>query len=91
MRKWVHIILSYDKKLFDARFVRHSPGFEVSIDGKRVIRDSTKIPQDTASGDGRVVLGRAYSTVDDHYTSMEVDQVMFYNKANPEIIIQTLV
>ena len=77
---------SYDKNSFDPRFMSHSPGFDVSINGKRVIRDNTKIPLDTASGDRRIVLGRAYSTVDDHYTSMEVDQVMFCNKVKPIII-----
>ena len=64
----------------------HSPGFDVSINGKRVIHDNTKIPLDTASGDRRIVIGKAYSEVDDHYTSMDVDQVVFYNKAKPEII-----
>ena len=33
----------------------------------------------TEIGDGKIVLGRAYSGVDDFYTSMEVDQVTFYD------------
>ena len=46
-----------------------------------ILRDRTKHRQDTTFGDGRIVLGRAYSGVDDGYTSMEIDEVTFYNEA----------
>ena len=56
--------------------------FALYVNGVVAITDLTKIARDTAYGNGRIVLGRAYSEVDDYYTSMEVDQLVFYNRAS---------
>ena len=50
------------------------------VNTHRSLTDNTKFAQDTEAGDGRIVLGRAYSEVDDFYTSMEVDELSFFNE-----------
>ena len=42
--------------------------------------DSTRYEQDTTRGNGRMVIGRAFTEVDDLYTSMDVDQVVLFNR-----------
>ena len=51
----------------------------VYVNAEQILEDRTKVPRYTKLGDGRIVLGRAYSGVDKYYTSMEVDQVTFYD------------
>ena len=72
---WIHLVLNYRKS-------SRSPLARLSayINTQEVLKDSTKVPKDTASGDGRIVLGRAFSEIDDFYTSMAVDEVVFYNE-----------
>ena len=78
---WFHLVLNY------------APGrLAVYVDAQQTFGDRTRKRQDTAAGDGRVVLGRAYSGVDDFYTSMEVDDVGFYNEwVNPRDIRDFLI
>ena len=72
---WIHIVLNY-------RTSSRSPLPRLSayVNTYEVLTDSTEVLEDTASGDGRIILGRAFSDIDDHYTSMEVDEVMFYRE-----------
>ena len=74
---WTHIQLRY----YPTPFNGERPGFDVLVDGRQALRDRTRFDRDTAFGDGRIVLGRAYSDVDDFYTSMTIDEVEFYNEA----------
>ena len=81
-RDWTHLALAY--------YVIPSnrmTSFALYVNGVSALTDLTKIARDTAYGDGRIVLGRPYSELDNYYTSMEVDQVTFYNHAsNPREI-----
>ena len=52
----------------------------VYVNAQKIFEDKTRIKQDSQPADGRIVLGRAYSRVDNFYTSMEVDEVEFYNE-----------
>ena len=66
---WFHLVLNY------------APGgFSLYVNGVLALTDITKYLRNTKFGDGRIVLGRAYSEVNNYYTSMEVDQVEFYNE-----------
>ena len=71
---WFHIVLNYSTSS------SRSPRLRAYVDGKEWLKDSTPERQYIAPGDGRIVLGRAYSTVDDFYTSMTVDEVWFFNE-----------
>ena len=55
--------------------------FRAYVNGRLALSDHTKFAQATEPGNGRIVLGRAYGEVDDFYTSMIVDEAVFYNDA----------
>ena len=71
---WFHIVLNYSTSQ------DRSPRLRAYVNAQERLKDSTPYRQDSESGDGRIVLGRAYSEVNDFYTSMEVDEVVFYNE-----------
>ena len=64
--------------------------FRTYVNGELVLNDRKRYYQETTPGDGKLVIGRAYSAVDNYYTSMDVDQVMFFNNALSFINIKWL-
>ena len=66
---WIHLVLNYAPRMF-----------EVYVNAQQTLADITKFGQKTTFGDGRIVLGRAYSEVNNYYTSMVVDEVEFFNE-----------
>ena len=53
------------------------------IDGAEVANDTTKYTwlQTQPAGDGRIVVGRIYTDKDERYTSLQLDELIFFNKA----------
>ena len=43
--------------------------------------DTTKAPSARPPGDGRIVVGRRYTDRDQQYSSVQVDELIFFNKA----------
>ena len=76
---WFHLVLNYAPRMF-----------EVYVNAQKTLEDRTRRAKDSEPADGRIVLGRAYSGVDDHYTSMEVDEVEFFNEWLDPPVIQGL-
>ena len=74
---WFHLVLNY------------APGgFALYVNARETLVDTTISPRNTFPTDGRVVLGRAYSKENNYYTSMEVDQVEFFDEwLNPQEIV----
>ena len=77
LRGWTHLALVYH--VIPSQGNRRLSVFATHVNGLVVLNDNTQFRQDTAFGDGRIVLGRAYSEVDDFYTSMTIAEVEFYN------------
>ena len=57
----------------------------------RIYHDGTKAGQDTEleedtqkEGNGRIVIGRRFSDLDDKYASVAVDELLFFNEALSE-------
>ena len=86
-REWTHLALVYH--VIAVPSMRLSL-FVLYVNGELALRDTTKKPQDSEPSDGRIVLGRPYSEVDDYYTSMEVEDLVFYNSATDPEEIKTL-
>ena len=84
---WKHLAFVYYVIADDSRRLTL---FDLFVDGEFALRDSKKEPEDTDYGDGRIVLGRPYSQVDDFYTSMTVDELVFYNGFTSHGTIKTL-
>ena len=87
LREWSHIVVNYEVSA-------HNPNtdteFRTYVNGELVLNDRKRYDQETTPGDGKLVIGRAYSAVDNYYTSMDVDQVMFFNNALSFINIKWL-
>ena len=71
--QWFHIIFN---------FIGPSAGqgFRVYHDGELVINATRILTGITASMDRRIVIGRFYTDVDDKYSSLEMDELLFFKK-----------
>ena len=68
-----------DRFTSSSTYIDTLTGFSTYVNGDRVLQDRTRYRQDTPPGDRRLVIGRAFTTVDNYYTSMDVDYVVFFN------------
>ena len=62
-------------------YIGPSDGEGVSIyyDGAEVASGTTKSATPKPAGDGRIVVGRAYTNRDYGYASVEVDELIYFN------------
>ena len=61
-------------------YVDTSTSFTTYVNGDVVLRDRTKYRQDTTFGEGKLVIGKTFTSVDKYYTSMVVSQVALFNQ-----------
>ena len=66
---WVHLVLNF---CGNSTVVYH--------DGIRQ-NDTEQLVTNINPGDGRIVIGRRYSGLDEAYSSVQVDEVLFFNEA----------
>ena len=59
-------------------------------DGGEVGNDPTKSSGSKSAGDGRIVVGRIYTESEGFYTSVVVDELIFFNQALTVDDIETL-
>ena len=76
--QWIHLVLN---------FKGVGKGFQVFIDGTLVSSQPTIESSHRAPGDGRLVLGRRYPNSDNFYSSIDLDEVVFFNRklTEPEV------
>ena len=76
--QWVHLVLN---------FIVSEEGFQVFKDGALVPRQLTKAYFSRPLGDGRLVLGRRHPSTDDFYSSVDLDELVFFNRefTEPEV------
>ena len=56
-------------------------GIRIYVNGVQVASDNMKIAVAYQSGDGRIVVGRYYTDSNRLYTSVEVDELIFFNRS----------
>ena len=71
---WNHIVLNYIGP-------DNGQGIRIYINGAQVESVTTKNGVPYSAGDGRMVLGRESTNEDARYASMEIDELIFFNKA----------
>ena len=49
-------------------------------DGEEKTSDTTKWREARSAGDGRIVVGRYYTTDNQYYASVQVDELIFFNE-----------
>ena len=64
--------------------------FQVFYDGTTSGTRHAFSPTTSSTGSGRVVIGRAFINVDNSYTSLELDELLFFNRALQKQEILTL-
>ena len=69
---WAHIVLNYIGPYNGERITLH-------INGEEVKSDTTKYGGSYSAGDGRIVVGREYTDKDDRYSSVQIDELVFFN------------
>ena len=68
---WTHIVFNY---------IGDDDGQGIRVYGMEVVSDATRDVARSA-GDGRIVVGRRWTDQDTYYASMEIDELIFFNKA----------
>ena len=56
-------------------------GIWIYYNGAEVANGTTKHPRSYSAGDGRIVVGRSYTDEDKWHASMQIDELIFFNKA----------
>ena len=70
---WFHVIVSYGGP-------DNAEGFTTYFDGRAVISDRRKRGDNNSPGNGRIVIGRTFTEIDDFYSSMEMDDLVMFNR-----------
>ena len=71
---WTHVVLNYIG-------TEDVQGNKIYIDGVDTESDFTLNDASQEEGDGRTVVGRYLTNVDDHYASVDIDELLFFNEA----------
>ena len=50
-------------------------------DGQEVASSTTRLSRGGSAGDGRIVVGRTFTNRQSHATSVQVDELIFFNQA----------
>ena len=69
---WTHVVLNYIGP-------NNGEGIAIYCDGEEVASDTIKSVQTIQARDGRVVAGRFQTDEDKSYTSVQVDELIFFN------------
>ena len=78
--QWVHLVLN---------FIGPAEGFQVFKDGAHVPGLQTKRSYSRPSGAGRLVLGKQYPHKDGQYSSVDLDELIFFNRKLTEQEVTT--
>ena len=70
---WTHVVVNYIGQ-------QDGQGMEIYHNGESAGSDHTKSLRTLSAGDGRVVLGRAYTDLDTWYAPVDIDEILFFNR-----------
>ena len=81
--RWTHVVLNYIGP-------NNGQGIRIYYDGTEVASDSTTSGDSKLAGDGRIVVGRAYTNLDEDYASVQVDELIFFDAALTSAEVQSI-
>ena len=73
VNRWHHVVLNYIGP------DHGSEGIQIYLDGEHEKDDKTMTAKTSQSGNGRVVVGRYHTDLDEKYASVDVDELLFFN------------
>ena len=65
-------------------------GIRMFIDGAEVRSSTTGSGRSASVGEGRIVVGRYYPDRDEHYASVQVDELIYFNAALTNEDVQSI-
>ena len=71
---WTHVVLHYIG-------TKDVQGNKIYIDGVDKMTSFSLTAASHEDGDGRTVVGRYFTNVDDQYASVDIDELLFFNEA----------
>ena len=71
---WTHVVLNYIG-------TEDVQGNKIYIDGMAKMISFSLTAASHEEGDGRTVVGRYLTNVDDNYASVDIDELLFFNEA----------
>ena len=80
---WFHLVLNYIGPA-------DGQGITIYTDGDLQVSVTSRVTTSYTAGDGRVVIGRARTDLDERYASVEVDELTFWNRALTQQEIQAI-
>ena len=80
---WTHVVINYIGP-------QNEQGIKIYFNGVRRRTDPTMDPHSYGIGNGHVVIGRYHTDIDDRYASVELDELIFFNKKLSESEITML-
>ena len=69
---WFHVVINYFGP-------NNGQGFKTYFDGNLRITDYTKWQHNTSPSNGKIVIGKFFADIDHYYTSMDLDELLFFN------------
>ena len=72
---WTHVVINYFGSSSNDKIVA------MYFDGEKVIDTDHKNEATYSAGDGRIVVGRRQPDKDKRYTSVQVDELVSFNRA----------
>ena len=69
---WTHVVLNYIGP-------NDGEGIRIYYNGEKVKSDTTKLAGSTSAGDGRIGVGKIHIDSDHGYSSVQVDELIFFN------------
>ena len=80
---WTHAVLNYIGP-------SNGEGIRIFYNGAQVASDTSNDGGSHSAGDGRIVVGRYNTGEDGNYASVEVDELIFFNRSLSTLEIRTL-
>ena len=73
-KEWFHLVLNYIGP-------NDGEGIRLYLDAVEVSNDTSKSLESRSAGDGRIVVGRLSTNSNGNYASVQVDELIYFNRA----------
>ena len=80
---WTHVVLNYIGP-------NDGQGIIMYYDGAVVVSDTSKYLVSRSAGDGRIVVGRRFTNSNQHYASVQVDELIYFNQVLTGAEVQSI-
>ena len=80
---WTHVVMNYIGP-------KNGQGIRMHVNGADVVSDTNKTAQSLTTGDGSIVVGRLFTDSNSYYSSVDVDELIYFNAALTSDDVQSI-